>query len=600
MQGPIHRLVPGVGEMADQIRERAWTHHELGEPATWPVPLRAALTTCLAARTPMQVWWGPHAMLFYNDAAIPLLGGAHPAALGRPAGDVFGQRWSALRERVIAEGIAIEGDRVALTPIVDAGGRVAGVVCVHHGHERPRVRIVAADAEVRELVVYALGDEWEIQRGSDAPVDLVIADRGEQVRQLRADPQTARVPVLVLAARHGDDPRADDYLPAPFSPRELRARARSQLELAQARRAAAAAGAHAQDDFLALVGHELRNPLAAAAMALQALLIRAPSREVDLMARALRQVTELVDDLLDISRLARGKLTVRRERVEVAQIADRALELVGPLAQERDVQIFTSMPRTGLAIDGDRERLARVIRNALENAVQHSEPGMKVTLEAARVQERILIGIRDEGAGIAPEALARVFEAFAAPRASGGIGLGLAIARSLVELHGGTIHLHSDGLGRGTHCVIELPMALAAAAPSVQLRSARGSRLLIVEDNDDAARALRAALEELGYTVALAHDGPVALNVARAFEPDIVLLDIGLPVMDGWELARRLRERCHELHFIAVTARDAEDDVQRSVDNGFVDHLVKPIDLGRLQQLVETLLPRARRADSPR
>jgi signal transduction histidine kinase/ActR/RegA family two-component response regulator len=596
MQAPIHRLVPGTGEMADEIRGRSWEGHELGEPATWPPALRAALATCLAARTPMQVWWGPHAILFYNDAAIPLLGAAHPGALGGRVADVFGQRWSALRERVIAEGVAVEADRVALTPIVDDTGSVAGVVCVHHGHDRPRVRVVADDAEVRELVVYALGDEWEVEHAPGATVDLVITDRNERVRELRAE---ARVPVVVLAERPADDAAADDYLPVPFSPRELRARARAQLELAQARRAAAAAGARAQDDFLAMIGHELRNPLAAAAMALQALLLRAPSREVDLMARALRQLTGVVDDLLDISRLARGKLTMRRERIELSQIADRALELVAPLAQERDIRVFTSVPRTGLPIDGDRERLARVIRNALENAIQHSDPGTKVTLEAARAQERILIGIRDEGAGIAPEALARVFEAFTGPRTDGGLGLGLAIARSLVELHFGTIHVHSEGLGRGTQCVIELPMA-QAVAPIAQPSSAAGrTRLLIVEDNDDTARALRAALEQLGYAVALAHDGPVALNVARAFEPDIVLLDIGLPVMDGWELARRLRERSRELHFIAVTARDGEGDVQRSVDSGFIDHLVKPIDLGRLQQLVETLLPRARRVDPP-
>jgi signal transduction histidine kinase/ActR/RegA family two-component response regulator len=589
MQASNHRLVPGTGEMADEIRGHSWEGHELGAPASWPPALRAALATCLASRTPMQVWWGPHAFLFYNDAAIPLLGAAHPAALGGRAADVFGQRWAGLRERVIAEGVAVEGDRIALTPIVDDNG-VAGVVCVHHGHERPRVRVVAEASELRELVVYALGDEWEVEHGGDATVDLVIADHDK-----RGD---ARVPLIVLAERVADG-LADDYLPAPFTPRELRARARAQLELAQAKRAAAAAGARAQDDFLAMVGHELRNPLAAAAMALQALLLRAPSREVDLMARALRQLTGLVDDLLDISRLARGKLTVRRERVEVAQIADRALELVTPIAQERDIRIFTSMPRTGLPVDGDRERLARVIRNALENAILHSDPGMKVTLEAARAQERILIGIHDEGAGIAPEALARVFEAFSGPRADGGLGLGLAIARSLVELHGGTIHVHSEGLGRGTQCVIELPMA-QAVAPVVQPSSPAGrTRLLIVEDNDDTARALRAALEQLGYAVALAHDGPVALNVARAFEPDIVLLDIGLPVMDGWELARRLRERGRELHFIAVTARDGEDDLQRSVDSGFIDHLVKPIDLTRLQQLVETLLPRARRAESP-
>ncbi|HSD90597.1 MAG TPA: ATP-binding protein [Kofleriaceae bacterium] len=349
----------------------------------------------------------------------------------------------------------------------------------------------------------------------------------------------------------------------------------------------------AKDDFLALFGHELRNPLSAVFTSLQVLQRRAPSREVELMDRSIRHLARLVDDLLDLSRLHRGRIPLHRRPIELAQIVDTALERTAPQLIERQTQVFVKVARSGLLLDCDPERIAQVIANVLSNASKFSEPGSKVTIAAERSGDRIRILVSDQGAGIEPSRLSSVFDAFQDRRNGAGLGLGLAIARSLVELHAGKIELHSSGVGTGTECVIELSAdAVEAAAPVQAAEKRERKRVLLVEDNHDTAVALQRALESLGYKVALAHNGPVALTVARSFLPDVALVDIGLPVMDGWELANRLRELhvpSRKLHFIAVTARDQDADKRRSSDAGFADHLVKPIDLDRLERVVESL-----------
>jgi signal transduction histidine kinase len=349
----------------------------------------------------------------------------------------------------------------------------------------------------------------------------------------------------------------------------------------------------AKDDFLALFGHELRNPLSALFTTLQVVARMHPGPEVALMDRAVRHLTRLVDDLLDVSRLNRGNLALHPTRTELANVVDTALAQLESKLAERSTRVFVSVPRTGFELECDPARIAQVLANVIDNASKFSEPGSQVAVEATRTPDRARIIVRDHGAGIEAGRLARVFEPFQDRSSSTtGLGLGLAIARNLVELHNGTIQLNSV-VGTGTECVIELPMdaEVVATPPPVEKRATR-KRVLLVEDNHDTAVALQKALESLGYLVAIAHNGPVALTVARSFQPDVALLDIGLPVMDGWELARRLRDlkvATRQLHFIAVTARDQDSDKQRSADAGFADHLVKPIDLVKLERVVENL-----------
>jgi signal transduction histidine kinase len=352
-----------------------------------------------------------------------------------------------------------------------------------------------------------------------------------------------------------------------------------------------------KDGFLSVVAHELRNPLSALMTTLQTLMMRTPSDEVALMERSVRQLSRIVDNLLDVSRIARGRLELRPRPTELATIVDRAMELVTPLVTARNTQVFVRVPRVGLQLDADPDRIAQALANLLANAARYSDPGSRVWIQATREYEKLRLVVKDEGCGIESDRLAVVFEAFYQPPETrprtAGLGLGLAIARSLIELHGGSLRVTSAGTGRGTECLVELPTStrLIATAP-VSTAPASRRRLLLVEDNDDTARALKNGLEQLGYIVALAHNGPIALNVARTFDPDVVLMDIGLPVMDGWELANRLRElrgATHNAPVVAVTAYDRDVDKQRSADAGFADHLIKPIDLSKLQAVVEGL-----------
>jgi CheY-like chemotaxis protein/two-component sensor histidine kinase len=370
---------------------------------------------------------------------------------------------------------------------------------------------------------------------------------------------------------------------------EILSRVRMLVELSHLRGAAN----HGTNTFLRLVGHELRNPLAALSTTLQAVTFRAPSRETELMQRSVGRLTKVVDDLLDVSRLSRGAVKLQTRVIELAQVVDRALEMLAPQLANRAVSI--DVPRAGLRVDGDLGRLAQAIANVVLNAVQHSAESSTISIDVEHRGTRLYLRIRDTGEGIAADKLDSSFDAFRTPRTGGALGLGLAIARGIVELHGGAIQLRSGGIGHGTQCEIELPTTerSAHAEPPAAVQGER-KRLLLVEDDDDTARSLKLALEQLGYAVALAHDGPVALSIADAFEPDVVLLDLGLPVMDGWELSKRLREKiAGELPCVAVTAFDQEGDKQRSIEMGFADHFVKPIDVARLQKLVDSL-PKSR------
>jgi CheY-like chemotaxis protein len=243
--------------------------------------------------------------------------------------------------------------------------------------------------------------------------------------------------------------------------------------------------------------------------------------------------------------------------------------------------------------------MAQVFSNLMTNAVKYSEPGTRIAIDAQRIGERVRVRVVDEGAGIAADMIDKVFDMFvqqpqSIERSRGGLGLGLSIVKSLVELHGGKVAARSEGVGHGTELTVELPAAAEAerAQPVIEPVLIGGGgvvkRILVVDDNDDAALSLKKALERLGYAVAIAHDGPAALRAAAVFEPEIALLDIGLPVMDGYELARRLRA-LHSLHLIALSGYGQEADRQRSAEAGFEVHLTKPVDLRHLESVVRSL-----------
>lgn len=373
----------------------------------------------------------------------------------------------------------------------------------------------------------------------------------------------------------------------------------------QAARREAERANKAKDEFLAMLGHELRNPLAPMLTALQLMRLRGrESREQEVLERQVGHLTRMVDDLLDISRITRGKVELQRAPVELCDVVVGAMEIAGPLLEQRQDRVEVLVPRRGLGIYADPDRMAQVVSNLLTNAAKYSEAGSRIVVSGVRDGETVRLTVRDQGIGIAPEMLATIFEPFVqrpqtSDRSIGGLGLGLAIVRSLVEVHGGTVRAESEGPNRGSEFIVELPVLdlFASESPSntdipenTRPDGASRKRILVVDDNKDAVAMLRVALEQLGYIVDVAFDGPSALACAQAFVPDVALLDIGLPVMDGYELARRLRQtrqHANELRLVALTGYGQEADRLLSIQAGFERHLVKPVDLDRLEQVIE-------------
>ena len=392
---------------------------------------------------------------------------------------------------------------------------------------------------------------------------------------------------------------------------EITDQVRARQGLAAAREQAEQAS-RAKDQFLAMLGHELRNPLAPISTALHLMRVQ-EGGDVTRARRVIEQqvdhMVRLVDDLLDVSRIAQGKVELRRQPVEIGEVARTAIEMASPLLEARQHELAVAIAPSGLEVLGDPARLAQILANLLTNAAKYTPPRGHIRFAARRILEHVEIEVADDGVGIDEAMLPRVFDLFAqadqAPdRPAGGLGLGLTIVRNLVRLHGGEVTAHSDGPGQGSRFVVRLPCTDRATAtpPPVQVvegpaPSAR-RRVLVVDDNVDAAELLAEAIELMGHDARIAHDGPAALALAATFAPEVALLDIGLPVMDGYEVGARLRsdraaaaDGARRLVLVAVTGYGLESDRQRSAASGFDAHLVKPIDLGTLTRLLATVDP---------
>ena len=664
---------------------------------------------------------------------------AHASAITTKAYVVEALRWLASPKGV--DGIAADreaADSLTATP----AARTAHVL------------LADDNADMREYITRLLAQRWTVQAVADGAQalaavrerrpDLVLTDAMmpnlggfELLRALRADSQTADIPILMLSARAGDESRvdglhagADDYLTKPFSAKELMARVTTHLELGRLRRQAemerqklydqfmqapvpmslvvgpklvfklanqpylemigrsdvvgksmrevfaelppdaavfrllegvyesgrpfttdeyrvpldrkgdgkladvffrftcqpmrdangaieglmtaavditplvnaraqAELASRAKDDFLAVLGHELRNPLAPMMTALRLMQMKGHrTDELALMERQVGSLVRLVDDLMDVSRITRGKIELRKSRFELSSVVLRGLETASPLFEQRRHRLDLQVPAEGLPVEGDPDRLSQVISNLLTNAAKYSDRGSEIHVVADQVDGRARLRIRDHGIGIPAEMLTQVFEMFvqqpeARDRAKGGVGLGLAIVLSLVELHHGKVWASSEGPGAGSEFVVELPLssgpmaadhipALRRETEIVDLSASRPARILVVDDNVDAVESLAEFLAELGHEVRTAYDGPSALEVAETFHPSICLVDIDLPVMDGYEVATRLRQMKGlpgNVRLVALTGYGQESDRRRSKEAGFDSHLVKPVDL---------------------
>jgi signal transduction histidine kinase len=477
---------------------------------------------------------------------------------------------------------------------------------------------------IRKILQKAQYEVKEAATGADAlrlaaeRPDLVILDVGlpdlsgyEVCQKIKAEPATASIPVLHLSASfaevenrvRGLEGGADGYLTYPVEPPELLANVQALLRVREAERALQDEGRR-KDEFLAMLAHELRNPLAPIRNAIQIIRLAGSQNPAvvqagEMVERQVQHMTRLVDDLLDVSRVSRGKIELRKEKVALATIIARATENTRPAIDAGNHELILNLPPRPIHLEGDPTRLVQILGNLLTNAAKYTDSGGRIWLTAEREGDQAILRVRDTGIGIRADLLPHVFDLFvqsdrALDRAAGGLGIGLTLVRSLVEMHGGTVVATSEGQGRGSEFIVHLPIlpeteAIAGAEelggserriPPVSRR-----RILIVDDNVDSAVSLAMLLQLQRHEVNVAHDGRAAIEAVRRHQPEIVFLDIGLPALDGYEVARRLRQEhgqdCPVL--VALTGYGQVDDRRRSDQAGFNAHMVKPIDLDALQ-----------------
>ena len=366
---------------------------------------------------------------------------------------------------------------------------------------------------------------------------------------------------------------------------------------------------HRKDDFLATLSHELRNPLAPLRNAVQILSLRGDDPEVvaqtnELLDRQVQQMARMVDDLLEVSRIGRGKISLQKAPVDLAEVVATAVETSRPLIDAHRHVLTVSLPDRPVRVEADAARMAQVISNLLNNAAKYTEDGGRIELIAGRVSEEAVLRVRDNGVGIAPEILPQVFDMFmqvesSADRSQGGLGIGLTLVRCLVEMHGGKIEARSAGMGKGSEFLVRLP-ALTDPAPESARKpletpsaaSAKSSRrMLVVDDNVDSAESMAVLLRFHGHDVRLAYDGQSALEEAHAFRPEVMFLDLDLPKMDGYQVARRLRlePAMRDMTLVAMTGYGQQEDRQRTQEAGFRLHLVKPVDFNKVEELLSSL-----------
>lgn len=364
-----------------------------------------------------------------------------------------------------------------------------------------------------------------------------------------------------------------------------------------------------KDEFLATLAHELRNPLAPIRNSLQILKMPRVDAAIaqqtrDMMERQVQHLVRLVDDLLDVSRVMRGKVELRKEPVQLATIVARAVETAQSLIELQEHELDISISPESLLLDADPIRLVQVVGNLLTNSAKYSEPHGHIWLTAEREGDRAVLKVRDAGIGIAPDILPHVFELFvqadhSSTKAQGGLGIGLTLVKNLVEMHEGTVEAHSAGLGKGCEFVIRLPLMLRQVEQTSDYESDlekqtpphSGCRLLVVDDNHDAAMSLSLMLQLQGHEVRTAHNGPAALEIAATYHPDLIFLDIGMPDMDGYEVARRMRQQpgLEKVVLAALTGWGQEEDRRRTTAAGFNHHLVKPAEPKELNLVLSQL-----------
>jgi PAS domain S-box-containing protein len=584
-----------------------------------------------------------------NDVAQVLTGWKRDEAVGRPFEEVFRIVHEQTRQPAanpVAQALGT-GQVVGLAnhtvlisrsetevpiddsaaPIRDAFGEITGVVMVFRDvserqrAEEVRSRLAAIVESCDDAIIGTSPDghvtSWN--RGAERLYGYAAAEvRGRQVSLLMPTDRRDEWPRMLETLRRGervepfdtvrlrkDGSRVDvSVTVSPVKDESGRviglaaiARDITERKLADRRK----------DEFLAMLGHELRNPLAALQSAAELFGVKeAGAAQVvwaqGVVGRQVRHLARLVDDLMDLGRINRGDIRLRPERVELAEVVERAVEISRPHLAARRQELSEALPAGPVWLEADGDRLAQVLANLLNNAAKYTPEGGHIWLAAEAREGEVAIRVRDNGMGIAPEMLPHVFDLFAQAertldRSDGGLGIGLSLVKKLVEAHGGAVTAHSDGPGQGSEFVVRLPVAAGSPPPArdgtTAPRRPPSCRVLLVDDNTDAVECLAILLQTQGHEVRTAADGPAALREAAAFRPEVVILDLGLPGMDGLEVARQLRQ-AGPVRLVALTGYAHEDDVRRAREAGFDAHLVKPVDLATLEPLLAVPAPAAK------
>jgi signal transduction histidine kinase/ActR/RegA family two-component response regulator len=440
---------------------------------------------------------------------------------------------------------------------------------------------------------------FRLQR-DHGPFDFGGALRGAAIRGVEcfmSGPGAERVTLLLSAGPVQD--KSGTTLGCIITMTDISERKRAEQRLREADRR--------KDEFLAILAHELRNPLAPIRNGLELMRARAGDHQLrartqEMIERQLEHLVHLIDDLMDLSRLDRGKVVLRRQVLELSRVIDSAVEASRPLMDERDHHLTVAIPSRPVHVHGDFTRLTQVLGNLLTNSAKYTPPGGNIELVADQVGNEAVIRVRDDGIGIPPDMKSRIFEMFtqvqgSLERSDGGLGIGLTLVQRLTEMHGGRVQVFSEGVGRGSEFVIRLPVhdpqasAVAHGDGSVLELSSRvrGQRILVADDNSDAASSLALVLQSMGHEVMTAFDGMSALSIARQVQPDVIILDIGMPKLNGYEVAQAVRaeEWSRGAMLVALTGWGQADDKTRAREAGFDHHLTKPLDFAALEWLLQ-------------
>ncbi|WP_167761255.1 hybrid sensor histidine kinase/response regulator [Duganella callida] len=645
LPGPhLPRFIGDGTRMRELVQAYRWEDTPLGPLRDWPVSLRTAVSVVMHSAHPMFLWWGEELTQIYNDAYVPCFGvGKHPAALGQAGRRCWPEIWPIIGPQIdeVRHGRAgrwyadnlvpiWRNGRIedvywsyTYTPVFDERDEVGGVlvVCTETTAQvLAERRRHALDLLGRRLL--ACHDEDEVraamrQSTLDNPGDLIEVSLLDGAAAVRTgdDVVVIRAAELQLCDNLALAFKTSPRLPLDCAYRQFleqfTATVCATLSRLESDRALAEAMAESErlnldlnmssrikDEFLAMLGHELRNPLAPIVTALKLMKLRRQdndtAHEQEVIQRQVDHLVRLVDDLLDVSRIASGKVELRKESVPLADVLNKAIEMASPLLEAKQHRLLVDVPT--VRWHGDPARLAQVVSNLLSNAARYTPAGGHVTLGTRIKGNTVQIQVTDDGNGIAPSLLPHIFDLFVQgnrqlDRAKGGLGIGLALVRNLVQMHGGTVDAYSAGEGRGSTFTITLPDSVVAedapqptaAAPALAPDS--GTRVLVVDDNQDAADSLGELLGALGFQPSVAYDPAHAIALAAARMPQVAILDIGLPGMDGFELAGHLRALPGGagLKLVALSGYGQEHDKTRSREAGFAAHLVKPINIADLQ-----------------